>query len=73
MDDREQIIKKVDKLIHDVRSPLASIQSFINIIALDDYDVPRAELENLCEALTEGISRSLEKIEGSSKELRDLL
>ena len=73
MTQNEKVIEKVRKVAHDIKSPVVSMQSFLNLIELSDYDLDKEELMQLCTAMKNSLEKTMNTLENEIDELKELL
>ena len=69
----EKILALISQIAHDMRSPFASLQSFLNILEMEEYRFGPAELKEIAEMLKDSSEKALAKVDSGLDELKDLL
>jgi K+-sensing histidine kinase KdpD len=70
---KEDLKARFSELSHDVRAPLATCQSFLNVLEMSDYKLSPPELEMLVLDIRDSLERSLLHIDDRLSRLRDFL
>jgi hypothetical protein len=73
MADNTLILEKLRKVVHDVKSPVVSMQSFLNLMELSEYEMSPEELSQLCETMKRSLDKTMSTLELEVKELKELL
>lgn len=61
--------KKLSELAHDVRHPLATFQSFLHILEMQEYNMNSNDLKELAQEVEASLQKSLENIDLHIKSL----
>ena len=67
------ILKKLSQLNHDLRSPFATMQSLLNIMEMEDYNISREDLKEMAESLKVSVSNAIQNIDAKVLELSSIL
>lgn len=67
---KEEAAKTIARLAHDLRNPFATLQSFLNILEMEEYSFKPEELKELCASLQESVNRALNLIDERVKEIK---
>jgi signal transduction histidine kinase len=69
----EEVKKKISALGHDMRTPLATCQSFLNVLEMSEYKMAPDELEMLALDVQDVIEKALSTLQQEMTELREVL
>jgi signal transduction histidine kinase len=67
---KEEAAKTIARLAHDLRNPFATLQSFLNILEMEEYNFKPEELKELCGSLQDAVTRALNLIDERVKEIK---
>lgn len=68
---KDEAAKVIARLVHDLRNPFATLQSFLNILEMEEYKFSPQELKELCGSLQDSVQRSLKLIDERVQSLND--
>ncbi|MDZ4839209.1 MAG: hypothetical protein SGJ04_04315 [Bacteroidota bacterium] len=69
--DLSRLKSKLSKLNHDCRSPIATVDSFLSILDMSDYEMDQNELRDLCQSLNMTVHSGLALIDEVLIEVSD--
>jgi signal transduction histidine kinase len=68
---KDDAARTIARLAHDLRNPFATLQSFLNILEMEEYTFKPDELKELCGSLQDAVTRALTLIDERVKEIRE--
>ena len=70
---KDQAVKILGDLAHSLRNPFSTLQSYINILEMEDYKCDSEELKMLTKSLQETVDKSIKLIDEKILVLKDSL
>jgi len=70
---KDKAVKVLGDLAHSLRNPFSTLQSYINILEMEDYSTDPEELKMLTKSLQETVDKSIKLIDEKILALKDSL
>jgi len=70
---KDQAVKILGDLAHSLRNPFSTLQSYINILEMEEYKCDSEELKMLTKSLQETVDKSIKLIDEKILVLKDSL
>jgi len=68
---KNEAVKVLGQLAHSLRNPFATVQSYLNILEMEDYSFDAEELKEVSSALKDTVEKSLKLIDEKISDLKE--